>query len=119
MLYEVITLFIVDPAGKVLASSHAGREGAVAASPKAVQAGLQGQFLYGPYRDPVTRSLPASTSRFHDAVTLMFHQPIVVDGAVVGIVCGRVPNDVIGDLIQREAGHIFHESGDNYSYNGV
>jgi len=109
-------LFIVDPAGKVLASSHAGREGAVAASPKAVQAGLQGQFLYGPYRDPVTRSLPASTSRFHDAVTLMFHQPIVVDGAVVGIVCGRVPNDVIGDLIQREAGHIFHESGDNYLF---
>ena len=25
-------------------------------------------------------------------------------------------NDVLGDLIQREAGHIFHESGDNYLF---
>ena len=30
--------------------------------------------------------------------------------------CGRVPNDVVSDLIQREAGHIFHESGDNYLF---
>lgn len=28
----------------------------------------------------------------------------------------RIPNDVLGDLIQREAGHIFHESGDNYLF---
>jgi hypothetical protein len=30
--------------------------------------------------------------------------------------CARLPNDVVGDLIQREAGHIFHESGDNYLF---
>ena len=34
----------------------------------------------------------------------------------MGAVCGRVPNDVVSDLIQREAGHIFHESGDNYLF---
>lgn len=109
-------LFVLDVSGRVLLSSHAGREGAMAASPRAVQAALKAPFLHGPYRDPVTLGLPPSTSRFHDAVTLMFHQPIRVDGAVVGVLCGRVPNDVLGDLIQREAGHIFHESGDNYLF---
>jgi len=109
-------VFVLDPNGRVLCSSHAGRDGAQAAAPQAVAAGLRAPFLHGPYRDPVTKSLPPSTSRFHDAVTLMFYQPIVVDGTVVGIVCGRVPNDVLGDLIQREAGHIFHESGDNYLF---
>ncbi|MGE5470823.1 MAG: methyl-accepting chemotaxis protein [Bacteroidota bacterium] len=109
-------LFVLDVDGRVLLSSHPGREGAMAASPQAVAAALQAPFLHGPYRDPVTLGLPPSTSRFHDAVTLMFHQPIRLDGKVVGILCGRVPNDVLGDLIQREAGHIFHESGDNYLF---
>jgi len=109
-------LFVLDLRGCVLLSSHPGREGAMAASLPAVNAALKEPFLHGPYRDPVTLGLPPSTSRFHDAVTLMFHQPIMVDGAAVGIVCGRVPNDVLGDLIQREAGHIFHESGDNYLF---
>ncbi|WP_412480673.1 methyl-accepting chemotaxis protein [Azonexus sp. IMCC34839] len=109
-------LCIVAPDGRVLRSSHTSREGSAMPSAPAVAAGLKGRFLHGPYRDPVTRSLPPSSSRFHDAVTLMFYQPITVDGAVVGLVCGRVPNDVLGDLIQREAGHIFHESGDNYLF---
>ncbi len=109
-------LFVLDPAGRVLCSTHPAREGAAAASLPALAAGLQGRFLHGPYRDPVTLSLPPSTSRFHDAVTLMFHQPVTLDGKVVAVICGRVPNDVLGDLIQREAGHIFHESGDNYLF---
>ncbi|MBS1158498.1 MAG: methyl-accepting chemotaxis protein [Proteobacteria bacterium] len=109
-------LFVLDINGRVLLSSQAGREGASAASPQAVAMALKAPFLHGPYRDPVTLGLPPSSSRFHDAVTLMFYQPIRLDGQVVGIVCGRVPNDVLGDLIQREAGHIFHESGDNYLF---
>ena len=32
------------------------------------------------------------------------------------ILAGRVPNDVLGDLIQREAGHIYPDSGDNYLF---
>ncbi|PTB84051.1 methyl-accepting chemotaxis protein, partial [Pseudidiomarina aestuarii] len=35
---------------------------------------------------------------------------------VVGALCGRVPNDVVSDLIQREAGHVYPESGDNYIF---
>jgi methyl-accepting chemotaxis protein len=64
----------------------------------------------------VTLALGPSTSKFHDAVTLMFYQPLLQNGQPVGAVCGRVPNDVVSDLIQREAGHIFHESGDNYLF---
>jgi len=109
-------IFVLDRGGKVLLSSEPGRAGAMAVAPQAVAAALEKPFLHGPYRDPVTLGLPPSTSRFHDAVTLMFYQPIRVEGRVVGILCGRVPNDVLGDLIQREAGHIFHESGDNYLF---
>ena len=109
-------LFVLDVQGRVMASTATGRAGAKATHEAALLAGLKQPFLHGPYRDPVTRSLPPSSSRFHDAVTLMFYQPIRVDGAVVGVLCGRVPNDVLGDLIQREAGHIFHESGDNYLF---
>ncbi|WP_292441477.1 methyl-accepting chemotaxis protein [Methylophaga sp.] len=46
----------------------------------------------------------------------MFYEPLSRDGEKLGAVCGRVPNDVLGDLIQREAGHIYPESGDNYIF---
>ncbi|AYC33221.1 methyl-accepting chemotaxis protein [Pseudomonas cavernae] len=109
-------LFIVERGGRVLASTHAAHLNASDVAPRALAEGLQRPFLHGPYVDPLTRSLGPSTSRFHDAVTLMFYQPIVVAGEVRGCLCGRVPNDVLGDLIQREAGHIFPESGDNYLF---
>ncbi len=109
-------LFVTDCEGRVLASSADGREGAPPACGRALAAGLKAPFLHGPYSDPVTLALGPSSSRFHDAMTLMFIQPVRVDGRTVGTVCGRVPNDVLGDLIQREAGHIFHESGDNYLF---
>ena len=46
----------------------------------------------------------------------MFYQPVLRDGVRVATLAARIPNDVLGDLIQREAGHIFHESGDNYLF---
>lgn len=109
-------LFVVDVEGKVTASSHAKRVGARDLPQAAVRAGMQGRFLHGPYVDTATGAIGASSSRFHDAVTLMFYIPLQVNGLLAGCLCGRVPNDVIGDLIQREAGHIFIESGDNYIF---
>ena len=109
-------IFVVDRDGRVRISSEAARAGQQHPFRAAIDAGWQAPFLHGPYRDPVTAALPPSTSRFHDAVTLMFERPLVVDGQTVALLCGRVPNDVLGDLIQREAGHIFHESGDNYLF---
>ena len=46
----------------------------------------------------------------------MFYFPIKHQDQVLGCLCGRVPNDVLGDLIQREAGHIYPDSGDNYLF---
>lgn len=109
-------VFIIDPQGRVLASSANGRAGAADLPQKAVAAGLKDNFLHGPYNDSVTERLGPSSSKFHDEVTLMFYRPLRKDGQVAGALCGRVPNDVLGDIIQREAGHIFHESGDNYLF---
>ena len=109
-------LFVVDPSGAVIASTWNGHAGKSPCNAKALAAGLQAAFLHGPYSDPLTLQIGPSSSRFHDEVTLMFYQPLKADGKVLGCLCGRVPNDVLGDLIQREAGHIFAESGDNYLF---
>ena len=108
-------LFIVMADGKIVASSYHNP-----IQHKIDQAiltkGLQAPFLHGPYLDSQTQLIGPSSSNFHDAVTLMFYQPIIKDNQVIGCLCGRVPNDVMGDLIQREAGHIYSESGDNYIF---
>jgi methyl-accepting chemotaxis protein len=115
-LPDASELFVIDASGRVLASTAQSRMGAADLLPRAVDAGLKARFLHGPYVDAATARLPRSSSTFHDAVTLMFYQPLVAQGQVLGALCARVPNDVMGDLIQREAGHIFHESGDNYLF---
>jgi methyl-accepting chemotaxis protein len=109
-------LFLVSPDGVVQESTQPTRVGARDLPRQALAVGLTAPFLHGPYADPATRTLPPSTSRFHDAVTLMFYYPLSRDGQLLGALCGRVPNDVVGDLIQREAGHIFKDSGDNYLF---
>ncbi|KEA61783.1 Methyl-accepting chemotaxis protein [Marinobacterium lacunae] len=109
-------LFFVTATGEVAHSTAQGRAGAMVVDTRALNEGLKQPFLHGPYTDPITEQLGPSSSKFHDQVTLMFYQPLKVGGEVIGCVCGRVPNDVIGDLIQREAGHIYPESGDNYLF---
>ncbi|MGF7111435.1 methyl-accepting chemotaxis protein [Pseudomonas laurylsulfatiphila] len=109
-------LFVVGVDGAVIASTWSGRGKNQLEKTRALVEGLKAPFLHGPYCDPLTLQIGPSTSRFHDEVTLMFYQPLKVDGKVSGCLCGRVPNDVLGDLIQREAGHIYAESGDNYLF---
>lgn len=109
-------LFIINPQGVVLSSSYSSHKGHSDLSVQAVAAGLKAQFLHGPYLDPLTETIGPSCSAFHDTVTLMFYQPIYLDQKVVGCICGRIPNDVLSDLIQREAGHVYPESGDNYVF---
>lgn len=115
-LREISELFVVAEDGQVVASSVPVRNGKRDLAPEAVRRGTGERFLHGPYRDPVTASLGKTTSRFHDAVTLMFYQPIELAGGQRAAVCARIPNDVMSDLIQREAGHVFEESGDNYLF---
>ncbi|MCL9662584.1 methyl-accepting chemotaxis protein [Paenibacillus hunanensis] len=72
--------------------------------------------LFGPYCDPVTLQIGARSSTFHDEITLMFIVAIVQEGEHIGWLCCRIPGDVLGDLIQRESGHIYPDSGDNYLF---
>lgn len=115
-LPDVSEVFLIDAEGKVLASTYGPHGGKRDLAPEAVKAGLRAPFLHGPYVDTLTQQVGPSSSQFHDAVTLMFYQPVTVNGKAVGCVCARVPNDVLGDLIQREAGHIYRDSGDNYLF---
>jgi len=109
-------LFIINMHGVVISSTFNEHVGLNKLSSDAVAQGIKKPFLHGPYIDPMTLKIGRSSSKFHDEVTLMFYQPIEKNGIFYGAVCGRVPNDVLGDLIQREAGHIFPESGDNYIF---
>lgn len=109
-------IFVIDCQGKVIASTHTASVNHHPLPPQAVAEGLKKPFLHGPYKDSLTGKLGPTTSRFHDDVTLMFYQPIQNGRQVLGCVCGRLPNDVMGDLIQREAGHVYPDSGDNYIF---
>ncbi|MCQ6563609.1 methyl-accepting chemotaxis protein [Paenibacillus mendelii] len=117
-------LFLLDASDRVLYSTydpHCDKEYGTASIiaeglryAKEVPGGRS--CLFGPYRDPYTEEIGPSTSTFHDEMTLLFIAPIVQNGNWMGAVCGRVPNDVIGDLIQRESGHVYPDSGDNYIF---
>lgn len=110
-------LFVINAAGRILGStSEFHHHGEVAAKVMDYLKTHKAPLLHGPYVDELTARIGPSSSTFHDGVTLMFYQPVLRNGELVGAVCGRVPNDVVGDLIQREAGHVFHESGDNYLF---
>lgn len=113
---DVSEVFILDNQSTVIASSYFGRVGEKHQQSEAVSIAEKQRFLHGPYIDSDTLKIGSSSSKFHDEVTMMFYLPIIKDGQTVAILAARVPNDVIGDLIQREAGHVYPESGDNYLF---
>ncbi|WP_076419949.1 methyl-accepting chemotaxis protein [Colwellia sp. UCD-KL20] len=109
-------IFILDATNNVIASTYLKRIGDRHNQEDVLTKITTKPFLHGPYVDPLTLAIGPSSSQFHDEVTLMFYVPIIEHGEVIGFIGGRVPNDVLGDLIQREAGHIYAESGDNYLF---
>ena len=75
------------------------------------------QNMYGPYIDPDTLAVGHCHSDFFDEVTLMFALPL--HNSRTGrnaVLCGRIPNDVMSDVIQEEDTHVYKESGDNYLF---
>lgn len=116
VMNDCTELFVIDQNGKVISSTYTRRMGVQDLTPRAVTAGLAAPFLHGPYIDPETLHIGKRSSAFHDLVTLMFYLPMELNDGTNGCLCARFPNDVLGDLIQREAGHIFSESGDNYLF---
>ncbi|MEZ9980353.1 methyl-accepting chemotaxis protein [Vibrio cyclitrophicus] len=108
-------LAIIDGKGIAQASSFQEHVGIAIGDKKAIS-NAKHRYLHGPYMDSRTLNVGASSSSFHDQVTLMFYVPFSRDDNTQQFLCGRVPNDVISDIIQREAGHIYSESGDNYIF---
>ena len=82
------------------------------------KAGMEGKSLmYGPYEDEVTLKVGPGNSDFFDEVTIMFSVPFEnKNNGRRAVLCGRVPNDVMSDVIQDEDTHIYKESGDNYLF---
>ena len=115
-LEDFTELFVVNAQGQILGSNVVMHRGQRLEQAKALALGLKQQFLHGPYCDPKTLQAGQSKSRFHDQVTLMFYQPLKHASGEQWCLCGRIPNDVMSDLIQREAGHVYPESGDNYIF---
>src|SRR5690606_11281449 len=122
---DMTEIFFLDGDRKVAATTCGRHLGLTYGADSLLHAGLSytvqvGQSartcLFGPYHDELTKDIGPRSSSFHDAMTLMFMLPIEIGGQAVGTLCGRVPNDVIGDLIQRESGHIYPDSGDNYLF---
>lgn len=113
---DISELFLVNADGRVLISSAPSRTGATLASNHALAEGFRSPFLHGPYVDPITAQLEKTSSRFHDAVTMMFYQPLPAGAGGNYCLCGRVPCDVMSDILQREDGHVFRDSGDNYLF---
>ncbi|WP_245618124.1 methyl-accepting chemotaxis protein [Domibacillus tundrae] len=116
----ITELFILDDTCSIDYSTFSGRAGKQSGTEiykAAVEAFRQQKpFLFGPYTDPDTGKIGPGSSHFHDDVTLLFLQPVMEGGRVKQLIAARIPNDVLGDLIQREAGHIYPDSGDNYLF---
>jgi len=74
-------------------------------------------LMYGPYIDYDTIQIGNFNSKFSDEVTLMFSLPYEnKQNDRKAVLCGRIPNDVMSDIIQDEDTHIYKESGDNYIF---
>ncbi|MCS7459520.1 methyl-accepting chemotaxis protein [Paenibacillus doosanensis] len=114
-------LFLLDEQSNVIFSSYPRHIGTSYKGSGLLSKGLEyakvgRKCLFGPYADPLTLEIGPTTSAFHDKMTLLYIVPLISEGQWKGALCGRVPNDVIGDLIQRESGHVYPDSGDNYIF---
>ncbi|OME87199.1 methyl-accepting chemotaxis protein [Paenibacillus sp. FSL A5-0031] len=121
---DITELFLLDVKQTVISSTHSPHIGTIYQEDSSLQLGLSftkqlsspRRCLFGPYSDSLTLKLGARSSSFHDKMTLLFMLPITLNGSFAGTLCARVPNDVLGDLIQRESGHVYPDSGDNYIF---
>ncbi|MFC5402505.1 methyl-accepting chemotaxis protein [Cohnella soli] len=122
---DVTELFVLDGQGAVIYSTYPPHVGHIYDVGSLLSAGISyssgeedkgRKCLFGPFGDPMTLEIGARSSPFHDKMTLLFIQPLLRNGEWSGALCARVPNDVIGDLIQRESGHVYPDSGDNYIF---
>lgn len=108
-------IFICTSEGKVIVSTYKEFENRKIKEEYITSFQKNEKVMYGPYIDMDTLKIGECQSKFFDEVTLMFIEPMIVEGARYYI-CGRIPNDVMSDILQDEDSHIYKESGDNYLF---
>ncbi|MGB4661041.1 MAG: methyl-accepting chemotaxis protein [Mobilitalea sp.] len=111
-----IEVFLVDDKGTVTASSYRGHIGNTILNFPNLTKGLQNEnYMYGPYCDPKTLDIQLSEKPFFDEVTLLFSTPFDINEQF-NLLCARVLNDDMSNIIQEEDTHIYKDSGDNYLF---
>lgn len=115
---EFSEIFIVNSEGTVNVSTAKTQIGKNFKDEVYFKKAIQGEkYMYGPYIDPDTLTVGNCHSNFFDEVTLMFALPIFNETTQrSAVICGRIPNDVMSDVIQEEDTHVYKESGDNYLF---
>lgn len=114
--HTFVEVFLTDEAGTVLVSSHEAHIGDSISGFPNIEKAIQGEnYMYGPYCDRKTLDLDLSEKQFADEVTLLFSTPLEIDNQT-RILCTRVLNDDMSNVIQEEDTHIYKDSGDNYLF---
>lgn len=110
-------LFILDEKGKVKEStckSHIGMD--MSDFPNYLSGLREEPLMYGPYEDSKTLDNDLSGKKFFDEVTLLFSLPYKNYEGKTRILCARILNDDMSNVIQDEDTHIYKDSGDNYLF---
>lgn len=110
-------LFTLDEKGKVNVSTFNDHIGLDMKNFPNYKEGINGNpLMYGPYTDPKTLDIDLSKKKFFDEVTLMFSIPYKNYKGENRVLCARVLNDDMSNVIQDEDTHIYKDSGDNYLF---
>ena len=111
-------LFIINKDGIInVSTSTLNIKKEMKSIPNFIEGMKDNPLMYGPYIDPDSVKIGNFNSKFSDEVTLMFSLPYEnQQNGRKAVLCGRIPNDVMSDIIQDEDTHIYKESGDNYIF---
>ncbi|AQS12214.1 methyl-accepting chemotaxis protein PctA [Clostridium saccharobutylicum] len=110
-------IFILDNEGIVSVSSCKQHIGLNMSDLPNLKTGLEGKpLMYGPYINKRTLDTDISNKKFVDDVTLMFSCPCRNHNGEIRVLCCRVLNDDMSNVIQDEDTHIYKDSGDNYLF---
>lgn len=111
-------IFILDDKGIVSVSSCDKHLGLDMSELPNFKAGIEEKrsLMYGPYEDDMTLDTDIKDKKFYDNVTLMFSCLCKNHNEEIRLLCCRVLNDDMSNIIQDEDTHIYKNSGDNYLF---
>lgn len=111
-------LFIINQEGEVRVTTEKGSLNKNRSHLPNYKYGMQMKpYMYGPFIDEENPNIEKGRSQFFDRVTILFSIPY--ENKTLkrkAVICAKVPNDVMSDIIQEEDTQIFKESGDNYLF---